>query len=179
MALPPINLKEINTFPPQFKDWLRQLQTFIAGATGGVIPWSNVSKSGSNLNELTTRDHNDLTNKQGGTSGEFYHLTSIQNANQVYGFVSETGATHTVASTTKFLIADRAGTITVTLPTASSFTGRELVTKTVQAQTVVSASSNVVPLTGGAAGTAILAATAGKWAHLVSDGTNWVIMAAN
>lgn len=30
-----------------------------------------------------------------------------------------------------------------------------------------------------AAGTAILAATAGKWCELVYDGTNWVIMAAN
>ncbi|WP_176479108.1 hypothetical protein [Mesorhizobium sp. WSM3860] len=50
--------------------------------------------------------------------------------------------------------------------------------KTIQAQTVVSASSNVVPLAGGAAGTAILAATARKWATLVSDGTNWVIMQA-
>jgi hypothetical protein len=51
--------------------------------------------------------------------------------------------------------------------------------KTTQAQTVDSASSNVVPLAGGAAGTAILTATAGKYAELVSDGTNWVIMSAN
>jgi hypothetical protein len=36
-----------------------------------------------------------------------------------------------------------------------------------------------VPLAGGAAGTAILAATAGKWADISSDGTNWVIMASN
>ena len=31
---------------------------------------------------------------------------------------------------------------------------------------------------GGAAGTAILPATVGKWATLVSDGTNWIIMQA-
>jgi hypothetical protein len=37
----------------------------------------------------------------------------------------------------------------------------------------------VVPLAGGAAGTAILAATAGKYATLVSDGTNWIITQAN
>jgi len=43
----------------------------------------------------------------------------------------------------------------------------------------VSASSNVVPLVGGAAGTAILAATAGKWALAKSDGTNWQLMAGN
>jgi hypothetical protein len=88
-------------------------------------------------------------------------------------------ADFTVATTENYLINNKAGaTCTVTLPTASSFTGREITIKTVQAQTVVSASSNVVPLAGGAAGTAILAATAGKWAKLVSDGTNWIIMAA-
>ena len=93
--------------------------------------------------------------------------------------VTVTGATHTLGSTTNWLICNRAGTITVTLPAASSWTGREVMVKTVTANTVVSASSNVVPVDGTAAGTAILAATAGKWASLVSDGTNWVIMQAN
>jgi hypothetical protein len=51
--------------------------------------------------------------------------------------------------------------------------------KTITANTVVSASSNVVPLAGGSAGTAILPATDGAWATLVSDGTNWIIMQAN
>lgn len=84
----------------------------------------------------------------------------------------------TLAAAENWVICNGAGTITVTLPAASSWTGREVMIKTIAAQTVVSASSNVVPLTGGAAGTAILAATAGKWATLVSDGTNWVIMSA-
>lgn len=55
--------------------------------------------------------------------------------------------------------------------------GRWLFIKTIAAQTVSSGSSDVVPITGGAAGTAILPATAGAWAMLQSDGTNWVIMA--
>lgn len=91
--------------------------------------------------------------------------------------VTKTG-NFTLAATENWVICNGAGTITVTLPAASSWTGREVMIKTIAAQTVVSASSNVVPLTGGAAGTAILAATAGKWATLVSDGTNWVIMSA-
>jgi hypothetical protein len=93
--------------------------------------------------------------------------------------VTVTTATYTVAATNQWIIGNRAGTITLTLPTASSSTGRSLNIKTIQAQTVVSASSNVVPLNGGAAGTAILAATIGKYATLVSDGTNWIIMGAN
>lgn len=92
--------------------------------------------------------------------------------------VTNTTATYTVASSVTSVIANYAGTTTLTLPAAASYTGRILFVRTIQAQTVVSASSNVVPVAGGAAGTAILAATAGKWAMLQSDGTNWQIMAA-
>jgi hypothetical protein len=49
----------------------------------------------------------------------------------------------------------------------------------VQAFAINSASSNVVPRAGGAAGTAIVSGTAGNWAELVSDGSNWVIMAGS
>lgn len=83
-----------------------------------------------------------------------------------------------VSSTENWLIVNNSsGATTVTLPTASSWTGREIMIKTIQAQAVNSASSNVVPLIGGSAGTAILTGTAGKWATLVSDGSNWIIMA--
>ena len=91
--------------------------------------------------------------------------------------VTKTG-NFTLADTENWIICNGAGSITATLPAASSWTGREVMIKTIAAQTVVSASSNVVPIAGGAAGTAILAATAGAWATLVSDGTNWVIMQA-
>jgi len=92
--------------------------------------------------------------------------------------VTKTG-NFTLADTENWLICNGTGTITVTFPAASSWTGREVMIKTVAAFTVISASSNVVPIDGTAAGTAILAATAGKWATLVSDGTNWIIMQAN
>lgn len=88
-------------------------------------------------------------------------------------------ANYSMAATDSSLIFNGAGSITLTLQAASSYTGRMLYVKTIAAQTVVSASSNVVPVGSATAGTAILAATAGKWAILQSDGTNWVIMAAN
>lgn len=88
-------------------------------------------------------------------------------------------ASFTLGSNENEVICNGTATITATLPTASAWVGRKVRIKTVAAYTVVSASSNVVPLAGGAAGTAILAATAGKWAELVSDGTNWIVMAAN
>jgi hypothetical protein len=81
--------------------------------------------------------------------------------------------------TSNWYINNKSGsTCTVTLPTASAFPGGYLTFQNYQAQTLVSASSNVVPQAGGAAGTAILLAVAGNWATMVSDGTNWVIMQA-
>lgn len=62
----------------------------------------------------------------------------------------------------------------VTLPDPTSCVGRLLHLRNTAAQTVDSASSNVVPITGGAAGTAINAANDGEWADLRSDGTNWL-----
>lgn len=67
---------------------------------------------------------------------------------------------------------------TVTLPTAANFKGRELYLKNIAAVAIISNASNVKPIATNTAGTAILAATAGKWARLVSDGTNWIIMSA-
>lgn len=98
-----------------------------------------------------------------------------------------TGLVAPVTKTTAFtlganeneVICNGSASITVTLPAASGFVGRKVRIKTVAAFAVISASSNVAPLAGGAAGTAILAATAGKWAELVSDGSNWVVMAGN
>jgi len=85
-------------------------------------------------------------------------------------------ADFSVASGEKWIINNKAGSsCVVTLPTASDNVGRELHFQNYQAQTLVSASSNVIPLAGGAAGTAILGAVAGANATLVSDGTNWVL----
>lgn len=102
-----------------------------------------------------------------------------------------TGATQDGQLATSF-IANYAGTVTITLRPANESsvtgtnaftgmtttnTGRWIYIKTVTANAVVSASSNIVPINGTVAGTAILPATAGAWAALQSDGTNWVIMA--
>lgn len=85
-------------------------------------------------------------------------------------------ASFTLADNENFVVCNGAGSITVTFPTAATNVGRVVWIKTIAAQTVVSASSNVVPANSATAGTAILAATAGAGAMLVCDGTNWVIM---
>lgn len=85
-------------------------------------------------------------------------------------------ADFTVAAGETWLINNKSGsTCTVTLPTANTSVGRVLYFQNYQAQTLVSASSNVVPIAGGSAATAILADVAGDTATLVSDGTNWIM----
>jgi len=86
-------------------------------------------------------------------------------------------AAFTLAANENMVICNGTGSIPVTLPAASSAPGRAVRIKNIAAFTVTSATANVVPLAGGAAGTAILPATAGATALLVSDGTNWIIMA--
>ena len=86
-------------------------------------------------------------------------------------------ANFTVAAGETWIINNKSGSsCTVTLPVPSASSGRVLYFQNYQAQTLVSASSNVVPRAGGSAGTAILANMAGDVATLVSDGTNWVTM---
>jgi hypothetical protein len=88
-----------------------------------------------------------------------------------------TTATYTVLATDYSIVANFAGTVTLTLP-STGMAGRILWVKTVNSQAVVSSASNVNPLTG-ATGTAILAATAGKWAMIHFDGSLWQTMAGN
>lgn len=90
-----------------------------------------------------------------------------------------TGTSGTVSATDSSVIFNPSGSFTATLPSAASYPGRWLHVKSIAAQTIASASSNVVPRAGGAAGTALLASGAGNWATLQSDGTNWIIMAGN
>jgi hypothetical protein len=89
-------------------------------------------------------------------------------------------ASFTVGANENFIVCNGASAnVTVTLPAAAANVGRVIVIKNLSATyTVISASSNVKPANSNTAGTAILAATAGAWAMLVCDGTNWVIMAS-
>lgn len=88
-------------------------------------------------------------------------------------------ADFTLADTEGWVINNKSGsTCTVTLPAASAWSGRAVTFKNLQIQTVVSASSNVVPIGSTTPGTAILPLVVGSWATLVSDGTNWVVMAS-
>ena len=144
------------------------------GTVNGITLTGNVTSSGDLIlgGELTdidleTQVANVLQINNGGT-GLSVRLTVVTKV-----------ADFTLADTEGWVINNKSGsTCTVTLPAASSYSGRVVTFKNLQAQTLVSVSSNVAPIGSDTPGTAILPATVGAWATLVSDGTNWVIMAA-
>ena len=58
-------------------DWYEKLRNIL---NSGEVPvhWSNIIFTGSNLTDLSTRNHNDLQNIQGGSSGQYNHLTNAE-----------------------------------------------------------------------------------------------------
>jgi phage gp36-like protein len=170
----------------------------IAGVNGEAFRWSNSSTVYGKLSCGTAGARIDVTGANSGYGLSFsmddstkmiilpsgnvgIGTASPQNKLDIVGSLGRgapvTKTTDfTVAATENWLIMNGTATITITLPTASSFTGRELMIKNIAAYTVISASSNVKPIDTDIAATAILPATAGSWCTLVSDGTNWVTM---
>jgi hypothetical protein len=132
--------------------------TVANGTTTPVITLNVPTASATNRGALSSADWSTFNSKQ-----------------PVSAPVTKT-ADFTVAATEVWLINNKSGsTCTVTLPTPSTNSGRVLYFQNYQVQALVSASSNVVPLAGGAATTSILLASSGDSATLVSDGTNWLM----
>ena len=140
---------------------------FVRVSTGSVLGGTD-----SNV-QFGTLATNDLIQYNG---TYWTNVTPASVINSAGGAPVTKTADFSVAAGETWLINNKSGSsCTVTLPTASTNTGRVLHFQNYQAQTRVSASSNVVPLAGGAATTAILEAVAGANATLVSDGTNWIM----
>jgi hypothetical protein len=114
------------------------------------------------------------------SNGANWVIVSGNSLNSLYDAPTVvTAATYTVIDEDKTIVANRAGSVTLTLPAAASYAGRALCIVGRQSQLTVSASANVVPITGGSAAASILPAIAGVWCLLQSDGTSWVIVAGN
>lgn len=88
-------------------------------------------------------------------------------------------STYTVPAGNNYINSYYAGTLTLALPTAASFPGRRIVVKTTTNNAVISGLSDVYPLATNVLGYAIVGATAGSWAELISNGVTWTIMSGN
>jgi hypothetical protein len=161
-----------------------------AGTGNGTV--TAVGGSGAISSSGGTTPIISVASATGGSAGVVTSTTQVfggdKTFNGIVGFSSNiqrpimtiTENTSILTSNCWIIVNNSSGTTTLTLPVASLATGSELYIKTAQPQAVISASSNVVPLTfANTASTNILPATDGAWCTLVSNGTFWVIMASN
>lgn len=161
-------------------DWT----TFNGKGTGSVTSVSVVSANGfagTVATSTTTPAITLTTSITGLLKGNGTAISAATNNTDYMGIAAPVTKTadFTVATGEIWYINNKSGsTCVVTLPAASSWIGRTLTFKNMQAQLLNSATSNVVPIDSTTAGTAILLGVVGNWATLVSDGTNWVIMQA-
>lgn len=117
--------------------------------------------------------HTDLMSREWYT----FFLTTQNILMQMLSIPVTKTANFTVSTGETWLINNKTGsTCVVTLPSAADSARQMLHFQNYQAQNLVSSSSNVVPKSGGAAGTAILPNVAGSTATLISDGVVWRIV---
>ena len=164
---------------PNIKSYIGEVINAGAGGSGSmhirIVPGSVLGGTDANVQFTNPIPDKDLI-QYDNALGYWKNVTPASVIAGATGAPVTKTANFSVANGETWLINNKSGSsCTVTLPTASSNTGRVLYFLNYQAQTLVSASSNVVPLAGGSATTAILEAVAGSNATLVSDGTNWIM----
>jgi hypothetical protein len=112
-----------------------------------------------------------------GSSGTFGGKVNTSWLERTY--TSSTGTSITVSVNTTWLNMNQATQVTLTLPNAATYPGKELHIKQTGAGNVISASSNIIGFASAYNSspiTSIIEPASGKAVTLVSDGTYWVIM---
>jgi prepilin-type N-terminal cleavage/methylation domain-containing protein len=163
--------KTDNAYMMNFSEGYIYFYTAMSGTAGNLIDWG--------VPPLAIRNTGYVGIGTGTSTNPTSMLTVVGPISLKAPPTPKTAATYSMVATDSSLIFKSSATVTLTLQNAAAYPGRMLYVKTITAYAVNSSASNVKPLTSDTAGTAIVAATAGRWALLQSDGTNWVIMAAN
>ena len=119
-SLPPPPLRnDLGDF--SWLDWYNKLYKYLK--TSGSIAWSAIDFSGSNISDIQTRNHNSLQGFQGGTAGEYYHLTAAEYAT-ITSNDPKYGAFHNTSSMTA---ASANTAYTMTLDSTDYYNGVTLV----------------------------------------------------
>ena len=71
---PPSAEKDLNDYV--WRDWFTRLRNYIVDR--GQILWSQINFTGSKITDIQSRSHQDLQTLQGGTSNQYFHLTSSE-----------------------------------------------------------------------------------------------------
>lgn len=114
VPLPPIPNNPI-TDVFVWRDWFYKVSQLLSQQA--AIAWSSIDFTGSNLQDIQTRQHNALQNIQGGIASQYYHLTATEYA-LVQGFVNP--AYGAFSNTTDQLTTNNTATVTALNSTDAS-----------------------------------------------------------
>ena len=115
--IPPIPKELLTPDSHVWRDWFNNLRNILVGAIEGTVAWAAINFTGSNITDLVSRRHSDLQNLQGGTAGQYYHLTATQLTN--LGTVT----TVSVATSNGFAGTVATATATPVITLSTSITG--------------------------------------------------------
>lgn len=117
-----------------WNDWYEKLRNLINSGTISQL-WSSLDFTASNITDIVTRNHNNLQGFQGGTTGEYYHLTQAQHTALSSSISVSTVTTNTTLTDANgtVLVDTTAGNVTITLPNATTNTGKSFIMKRITA----------------------------------------------
>ncbi len=166
------------TKEPLFDRWAWLLWKRLT-ATGQLL-WDTISFTGSNLTDIETRNHADLQSMQGGTTNEYYHMTSAEDSE----IARQTAVTSTAVSaamddTAATWIVTATGQ-TMTLPAASTARIGKIWTVNFSAEgtlTVQRTGSDTIMTPDSATDTSVSVGTRGASIDFeCASATTWVIV---
>jgi len=110
---------DLKKLPVAYQQWFQRIRDYTNQVGTAIIPWTQVSKAGSNLTDLTTRNHNDLSNIFGGGTSDYYHLTQSQQSSLIA--LTTVSSLATLNATQGYVLCNASGgAFTVNLPAASA-----------------------------------------------------------
>lgn len=159
-----------------WREWYWRLLKTLGGAQAGT--WDGIDLTNSDLNDLVTKNHNDLDTISGGATADYYHLTQEQHSGlTATKTLTNTDSPYTVLATDGILLCDcSSGAITVNLPAvATSDDGRRLDIKKIDS------SANAVTVDGNSAetiddSTTIVLSDQYNSITIITDQTEWWII---
>lgn len=115
----PVPLQDMKNLPISYQRWLDKLKTLLENQITGIVEWTQVSKSGANITDIPNRAHNNLTALDGGSSGEYYHLTASQHNS--FTSLNTYSTAQLLSSSNGYVLCDATSSpFTVTLPAATA-----------------------------------------------------------
>lgn len=121
-TLPPCPPGDTTSNTYLWKDWFTKIQRQLGPGASGTIAWNSIDFTASNITSILTRRHNDLQTLQGGTTAQYYHLSSADYVGNGTGTLVRTTS---ASLTTPLLGTPTSGTLTTCtgLPLTTGVTG--------------------------------------------------------